>query len=326
MTNHHLCLVSNQPVPSLTPLIDPKLGVTHATLIAAPDRKLNAEWLKIALTKHGIQSDLILLRDGYNLPTLRKEFAGIAARHPAGVTVNLTGGTKLMTLAAWEAFNRAEDRLYYVHVRHDRIDWLHPADLPTHAISDRVKLDVYLAAHGLELLEPGLQRQAIAPAHYQNLHTRALKMHALRGPSRTHAAAGGGWLEELVFEEIRRLAEEDNKIHDVARQFRINYGMHYQGRLSSELDVACLRDNTLYLIECKTGQAGVGGNAISALFKLAELSDTLGGMRGRGIFVSTEAVSVEVHQRARQLGIVAIDRPCLADLPRHLRQALNPVL
>jgi hypothetical protein len=186
--SHHLCLVSNQPVPSLTPLIDPKLGVTLATLIAAPDRKQHAEWLQIALASHGIQSKLILLRDGYHLPGLRAEFAAIAARHPHGVTLNLTGGTKLMTLAAWEAFNRAEDRLYYVHIRHDRIDWLHPAGLATHAISDRVKLDVYLAAHGLELLEPGLQRQALAPAHYQNLHNRALKIHRLKGPTRTNVA------------------------------------------------------------------------------------------------------------------------------------------
>jgi hypothetical protein len=293
-------------------------------LIAAPERKLHAEWLKNALASHGIRSDFIPLKDGYNLPSLHQEFAAIAARFPDGVTANLTGGTKLMTLAAWQAFTRPQDRLYYVHIAHDRIDWLHPEGLATHPISDRIKLDVYLAAHGLELLAPGLQRQALGPAHYQNLHNRALKMHAQKGPSRTNAAAGGGWLEELVFEEIRRLAEQDAKIHDVARQFRINYGVHYQNRLSSELDVACLRDNTLYLIECKTGQSGVGSNAISALFKLSELSDTLGGLRGRGIFVSTEAVSVDVHQRARQLGIVAIDRPCLNDLPRHLRQALNP--
>ena len=322
--NHHLCLVSNQPVPSLTPLIDPKLGITHATLVAAPDRKQHAEWLKIALALHGIASNLILLRDGYHLPRLREDFTAIAARFPTGATVNLTGGTKLMTLAAWDAFMRPQDRLYYVHIGHDRIDWLHPAGQATQPISDRVKLEVYLAAYGLELLPPGPQRQAIAAAHHQNLRNRALKLHSQKGPSRTLATVGGGWLEELVFEEIRRLAEQDDKIHDVARQFRINYGDHYQRRLFSELDVACLRDNTLYLIECKTGQSGVGANAATALFKLAELSDTLGGVRGRGLFVSTERVSADLHQRARQLGISIVDRPCLNDLPGHLGRALCP--
>ena len=322
--NPHLCLVSNQPVPSLTPLIDPKLGVTHATLVAAPDRKLHAEWLKTALVRHGIGSELILLRDGYHLPRLREDFAAIAARFPTGATVNLTGGTKLMTLAAWDAFTRPQDRLYYVHIGHDRIDWLHPAGQAAHPISDRVKLDVYLAAHGLDLLPPGPQRQAMSTADHQNLRNRAHKLHRQKGPSRTLAAVGGGWLEELVFEEIRRLAEQDVKIHDVARQFRINYGDVYQRRLISELDVACLRDNTLYLIECKTGQSGVGANAATALFKLAELSDTLGGVRGRGLFVSTEIVSTDLHQRARQLGLSIIDRPCLIDLPGHLGRALRP--
>jgi hypothetical protein len=322
----HLCLVSNQPVPSLTPLIDPKLGLTHATLIVAPDRVMHAQWLQTALAHHGIKTCLSLLRDGYSLSNLRNDFTSIAAHYPAGATVNLTGGTKLMTLAAWEAFSRPQDRLYYVHIGHDRIDWLHPIGQPSHLIADRVKLDVYLIAHGLELLGTGPQRQALTLVHYQDLHKRALKLHHMKGPSRTIAALGGGWLEELVFEEIRRLAEQDSKIHDVARQFRINYGEHYQRRLISELDVACLRDNTLYLIECKTGQAGVGPNATAALFKLAELSETLGGIRGRGLFVSTEAVSADLHQRARQLGLSIIDRPCLNDLPGHLKRALQPKL
>jgi hypothetical protein len=321
---HHLCLVSNQPVPSLTPLVDPKLGITHVTLVAEPDRKLHADWLKTALLQHGIQSDLILLRDGYHLPQLREDFSAIAARFPAGATVNLTGGTKLMTLAAWDAFTRAQDRLYYVHIGHDRIDWLHPAGQASLPVSDRVKLDIYLAAHGLELLTPGPRRQALPPKHYQALHARALQLHHQTGPSYTDSVAGGGWLEELVFEEVRRLAEQDNKIHDVARQFRINYGAQFQNKLVSELDIACLRDNTLYLIECKTGQAGVGASASTALFKLAELSDTLGGVRGRGIFVSTESVSPALHARGRQLGIKIIDRPNLNDLPGHLSRALRP--
>jgi hypothetical protein len=321
--NRHLCLVSNQPVPSLTPLIDLNLRVTHATLVAEPDRKQHAQWLKSALDKHGVHSEIILLRDGYNLPALRQEFAALAARYPAGVTVNLTGGTKLMTLAAWEAFTRPQDRLYYVHIGHDRIDWLHPADQPSHAIADRVRLDAYLAALGIELLSPGPQRQALGQAHYQNLHSRARKLQRQRGPSRTNAVAGGGWLEELVFEEIRRLAQQDPKIHDVARQFRINYGAQFQHQLVSELDIACLRDNTLYLIECKTGQSGVGASASTALFKLAELSDTLGGVRGRAIFVSTEIVSSALHTRGRQLGIKIIDRACLDDLSGHLDQALR---
>lgn len=319
----HLCLVSNQPVPSLTPLLDPQLKVEQVTLVAAPERKLHAQWLLNALARHRIIADIEMLGDGYDLPGLRRDFARLAQRFPQGVIANITGGSKPMTIAAWETFDRAVDRLYYVDIHHDRVDWLRPAGLASLQVADRIHMETYFAALG-QAFRKGSQphRAALTELGYARLSQQARHLATRVGPTRTDKVTGGYWLEELVFEELRRLALQDRKIQDVARQFVLTNGAGHDERLENEIDVAVLRDNTLYLAECKTGAAGVGPAAMKALFKLAQLRETLGGLRGRGIFVSSEIVSTVVHARGRQLGIEVIDRPRLCDLPAHLKQAL----
>lgn len=319
----HLCLVSNQPVPSLTPLLDPGLNGGQVLLLAAPDRQQHARWLQQALASQGIAAQLQALQSGYDLPALRADFAKLAARYPTGVTANITGGSKLMTIAAWEAFDRPGDRLYYVDIREDQITWLRPAGRPVQAIADRVRLDTYFAALGQGFRNGVLPlRQALRGDTFDQLRQRARRLAQHAQPSKGDSQ-GGYWLEELVFEEIRRLAETDKKIHDVARQFVLSNGGDHDTRLENEIDVAVLRDNTLYLAECKTGSAGVGPAAMKALFKLAQLRESLGGLRGRGLFVSSERVSSVVHERGRQLGIRVIDRPGLQNLSAELRQALH---
>ncbi len=144
----HLCLVSDQPVPSLTPLLDPRLGVRQVTLVAAPERRHHAGWLKHALSLHDIAADIVPLRDSYDLSKLLEDFNVLAQRHPDGIDLNLTGGTKLMSIAAWEVFTRQQDRLYYVDIRRDAIIPIRPAG-PTQPIADLINLDVYLAGLGV---------------------------------------------------------------------------------------------------------------------------------------------------------------------------------
>jgi hypothetical protein len=318
----HFCFVSDQPVPSLTPLIDPALAVRRVTLVHSPERTLHAAWLAAALARHHVESESLALADAYHLDGLRDTFAGIAARYPQGIALNLTGGSKLMTLAAWEIFDRPADRLYYIHIHHDRLDWLRPAGLASHDIADRIKLEPYLIAHGLTPETPKLARAAIPPSQYENLYNRAANIHRRTTPVRTPPEVGGGWLESLVFETLRRQVGADRRIHDVARQFRVRYGA--DNRLASEIDIAVLRDNTLHLVECKTGQSARGSNAVSAMFKLAELTELMGGLRGRAIFVGTEPLGPDICERARLLGIHLVDRSGLADLKASLAAALTP--
>lgn len=130
----HLCLVSNQPVPGLTPLIDPALGTKRVILAAAPERRVWAERLARTLAMYQIPAESLPLADGYDLAGVQAEFVRLRDRFPEGLSVNITGGTKLMAIAAWLTFDRPQDRLYYVQLKTDHIDWLRPAGIPPHAV------------------------------------------------------------------------------------------------------------------------------------------------------------------------------------------------
>lgn len=315
----HICFVSDQPVPSLTPLLDPALAVREVVLVHAPERKDHAGWLAAALHTQGVRVECMGLSDGYDLASLRREMQALAGRHPDGVIANITGGTKPMALAAWEVFDRPADRLYYVDIRHDSIRWLRPEG-PEQPVADHIRLETYIIAHGLRIdTQKPARRTPPDPAHVASARREA----KILARTRTrHVSSGGQWLEDLVFAETLALREQDAKLQDVARQFVIDNAALHDHCVRNEIDVAILRDNTLHIVECKTGQAGRGGAAADAIYKLAQLVDRLGGLRGRGIFVSTETVSGPVKARAQQMRIAVIDRPALIDLRGALARAI----
>lgn len=307
----HLCLVSDQPVPSLTPLLDPSLAVREVILVHAPKRARQAAWLAAALKRHDIAAEVVALADGYDLPGLRREMSALAARHPAGCVANITGGTKMMTIAAWETFRRPADRLYYVDIRRDSLRWLRP-QAPEQAVADHVKIESYLLAHGYAV-QGQATRQSPGPEQLKAARDKhAWLLEPVKQGKKPPIAPGGYWLEHLLFAEFAELTKNDRRLQDLARGLVIY--PHEHRHAGNELDVVCLRDNTLYLVECKTGRQGKGPMAADAIYKLSQLSAAIGGLRGRGIFVTSETVSGPIRQRAESLGIFLIDRASFANL------------
>ena len=69
--------------------------------------------------------------------------------------------------------------------------------------------------------------------------------------------------------------------------------------LANELDVVVLRDNALYLIECKAGKK-FPEQADNYTTKLDSLRDTLGGMKGKGLLISQYALNPSSEKRAHE--------------------------
>lgn len=315
----HLCLVSNQPVPSLTTLIDPSMAVQKVLLVAGKERQNEVVWLSNALREYNILSEINLLDDSYDLAACQRDFADIVATHPQGIVANITGGTKIMTIAAWEALNREADELYYVDIRHDCINWLKPHRTIC-PIADRINLKSYLLSIGMTVKNGVIRPPSISNQARQSFQAKLSKLIQLgKLPSVTDAAQGGQWLEHYVYDEIIRYAKTDAFVQDIAASFKIYFSQNGT-KIVNELDVMCLRDNTAFVFECKTGKAGTATEATKAMYKLAQLCQQLAGMRGRGVFVTTEAISPLIMERAQQFGIEVIQRRDLPSIQQRLQQ------
>jgi len=149
----HLCLISGQPTPNLTPLLDRAFRPEKAIFLVSPDMNLQAEWLKQAVQPSGVGVRFHRIDDAWDIEHVHdRVLALLEETGMAGIALNATGGTKPMSIAAYEVFRGLDLPIFYVHPQTDRVVWMHPADRPGFGIEDRVRLPQFLQAHGVTLL------------------------------------------------------------------------------------------------------------------------------------------------------------------------------
>lgn len=373
LPTHHICLVAESPMPTLGPLLDKRIGAKSATLLFTPYTQPFAEHQAKVLQKHGIKADLFALPDPYHLQPLIDLLTPLAAQHKHGACINITGGSKLMSIAAWQVFNQPQHHLYYVHLHQDSVIWLNH-DQADHPISDSIKLPDYFAAHGYQVIgnsatpaHPVLMQLArtLAEGAYQNEHValintgieesktggnnltipyksskkmdafikllcdaniaRVKHNHLHLDDSGVWRFLNGEWLEQVTLDAVLQLKQQNPKFQDIAIGLKVTnpnqkfVGLNgLQQTLSNELDVVILRDNTLYLIECKGGKK-FPNEADNYTTKLDSLRDTLGGIKGKGLIISQYALTQGSEKRAAEYRIKTLSgNQTIKNLKEHL--------
>jgi hypothetical protein len=151
--NTHLCLVSAQATPNLTPALDPATAPRRVILLVSPDMERRAQWLAAVLKPRGIRCDLWPIGDAWDLEQVQHRVLELLDREAAlipdrAIALNATGGTKPMSIAAYEAFRAYDLPIFYVHPERDRLIWMHPAGEVAQDLENRLRLEPFLLAHG----------------------------------------------------------------------------------------------------------------------------------------------------------------------------------
>lgn len=124
--------------------------------------------------------------------------------------------------------------------------------------------------------------------------------------------ANGGWLEDYVFDIVRKLPLQDcQKNCEVFRQSRF--------ASKNEIDVAFMAKDRLYLIECKTRNfirdKKIGQDT---LYKLDSLLPDLGGLNARGMLVSYRKLDDATRKRANDNKIKIVEASQLQGLKNQI--------
>lgn len=147
-----VCLVSEQAIPNLSPVLDPALRPAQVVLVVSDDSMVpRAAWLGQVLERHGLPHTVERLQRSDDFAAMVQRFRDIAARHPRAA-LNATGGKKTMTLAAFRAFTDAGCPVFYVE-RDNRLHWLEPAQPGPVPLAGVLSLADLLAAHGQQIAE-----------------------------------------------------------------------------------------------------------------------------------------------------------------------------
>ncbi|MEA3274005.1 MAG: DUF1887 family CARF protein [Pseudomonadota bacterium] len=375
----HLCLVSAQATPILTPALDPTVRPERAILLVSPDMQRRADWVAQVLRSRGIKIERWPIEDAWDvehvqtrvLELLERELDSVAT---GAIALNATGGTKPMSIAAYEAFRAYDLPIFYIHPEKDRLIWMHPGGQSAIDLENRVRLEPFLLAHGARMqsrktegvpaqlraltkwlvadaraygralgvlnwlakeAETGLVSPEMESHHLRNYRLQTLLdrfvgegMLELRGrrlrfpDEESRFYVNGGWLEEHVYDVFRGLRGDLPHIQDLARSVTIVREAPRGVEVPNEIDVGCLAENRLYLVECKTrswsgdGSSGVG---VNALYRLDTLGDLLGGLQARAMVVSYRPLPAHVLRRAADLGVRVCAGSRLPELAAELR-------
>ena len=196
--------------------------------------------------------------------------------------VNITGGTKLISMVCSQFFSRDDNQLYYLPLGQNTLIKIYPhiRSLP---VNYRVCVREYLQAQGMsytsqppdkimsfEFLKrvfKEFRKHNYSPSQMADLRDNEYK-----------AFFTGGWFEQFVF---HRLSQELNLSKD-----QIEYGLlvnnfteaHRAGN-DNELDIVFIHENVLHIVEAKVsiGEKAINKkNLDNILYKLSAINRNFG--------------------------------------------------
>ena len=316
MSKTIVSILSDHLLPNFLFIKEMEGQYSDLLFVSTPQMEMQekAMHLEVALgRKEGSVRRIVVANDNYKeiLDALRAEQLSGSVEY----VVNITGGTKTMSLAVHEYFCQFNASFVYVPIgKNSYYDF---STDQTHSLDYRVSLNEYFTLYGLAYdYDNDLICDAQRPFNLFNEQkmsnfylTKELRyaQKALRPELRRYL--GGEWFEEYVYLRIKR--DFNLRDEDIAKSVKIC-------RLSStsndnELDVVFVRDNALYVIECKVSMTGYGKEPKSVvdeyLYKLAAISKDFGLRVNSYIFTLHQmwrfkkATQENMNKRMRILGI-----------------------
>ncbi|MGH6627378.1 MAG: Card1-like endonuclease domain-containing protein [Burkholderiaceae bacterium] len=178
----HVLLVSAQAAANLLPALDPALKPLKAILLVTQKMRRQADALQTVLTESGVKTSRVALDDEHDFARLESSLIDFAAAHEgADIVLNLTGGTKLMALAAQSVAAEAGWKMFYVDVDTDEVIWLGKNAAPRQRLTAHLRLSHYLRGYGYTP-EGGVDRPLPDARHNQLLDTLILQVGSLEQP------------------------------------------------------------------------------------------------------------------------------------------------
>ena len=316
MSKTIVSILSDHLLPNFLFIKEMEGQYSDLLFVSTPQMEMQekAMHLEVALgRKEGSVRRIVVANDNYKeiLDALRAEQLSGSVEY----VVNITGGTKTMSLAVHEYFCQFNASFVYVPIgKNSYYDF---STDQTHSLDYRVSLNEYFTLYGLAydydndlICDAQRSFKLFDEQKKRNFYLTKELRDAHKAPRpELRRYLGGEWFEEYVYLRIKR--DFNLRDEDIAKSVKIC-------RLSStsndnELDVVFVRDNALYVIECKVSMTGYGKEPKSVvdeyLYKLAAISKDFGLRVNSYIFTLHQmgrfapATRENMSKRMRILGI-----------------------
>lgn len=277
----HIILVSVQAAPNLLPALDPVMKPQKAVMLVSKKMKVKgrAAALENVLRQNGIQTSSVDLTDEHDFAGLEETLMNFAAEHQQEeIVLNVTGGTKLMALAAQSIAQEAGWPVFYVDVDTDEVIWIGKNTRPNHKLTEQLRLRHYLMGYGFEIAGE-IERPQPNPRHEQLIDTLLLQIGSLEQP-----LSQLNWLTQLAEDKKSLSVEMDERQRDSIGLSNLLRNFEEAGILHVENSVirfpgetqrsfakgGWLEHHTYRTVEKLTGDLGVRDKAANLRIRDAE--------------------------------------------------------
>lgn len=152
--NTHVCLVSQQAAANLLPALDPALKPEKIILVVTKKMQPQAAHLDAVLKEGGIKVERLELSNEHDYDHIANELMALGERlNGDTVTLNITGGTKLMSVAAQFSAETLGWAMFYVDADTDQAIWLGQDKKLPHKLQEQLRLRHYLRSYGFTLAD-----------------------------------------------------------------------------------------------------------------------------------------------------------------------------
>lgn len=150
----HVCLISAQSIPNLVPLFHEKPD--RAIFLTSPEMKDQARRLQRIVKPRGIRGEIVAIK-AYDFAAVMDTCQGIIdnTSDDCDLTLNVTGGTKVSALAAFQCFYFSNKRVIYLNTATDELLQLAPVQESLKLDTNLIKVKDYLAGYGFTMQSNG---------------------------------------------------------------------------------------------------------------------------------------------------------------------------
>jgi hypothetical protein len=142
-----VCLLSRQTMQNLLPIL--RYRPQRVAFVTTQEEDDSRRHLEVVLHARQIPADPPRYVDAYAPDATRQACSQIIEHYGADrLVANVTGGTRVMSLAAFGVFSAAHVPCIYTDTPHQRILYLHPDGKPAEPLLTTVDVLTYLQAYG----------------------------------------------------------------------------------------------------------------------------------------------------------------------------------
>lgn len=332
------CLVSRQAMANVLPVFMYK--PTDVILFTTPEENQCAKNLEELFLSKNIKVFRIENLDAYDYIKFKEAVKTQLEKIDSNdVVLNVTGGTKLMALAAYEAFAEKDKSIIYCDTEHQNIINLFPSYSLT-PLKAELSVEEYLKAYGFKIVE---SKDSFAEDDYFRLFrfidSENLMQSFINLNTKIRARIGREEPKFTVTNQDYKFQFQknyDNYIltfgskskHTLRIDFNdfktgdwLEYYIYYKLKIrenlspligvkinnpdgvENEIDVMVIKDFRLYLYSCKTGK----NNDQFDLYQLETLRNITSGTFGKGVFVTSNLQTEKFLKRAKELSVSVIN-------------------